>query len=595
MISNSINIFIPILTLCAFISVSCQDEIRDSEDVFQVDSTEILIGYEGGKEVINLTSSVEWSISKTEKWLTVQPIAGTSNAVLTIEIEENETSNIRTGVIQIEDNKGKNLSIHVSQNGKTVSPRVGKTVCYTPSQSAELSSTIFSPGDTVLLTDGRWDDVSLKFQGKGAESHPVVFISQTPGGVILGGSSTLVIDGSYVEVSGLFFHGPTSMSRNHVVLFSPTSTYCRFTNSAIKDYNPIDSSTWETRNTKYVSIYGAHNRVDHCYFENKANIGSLMTVFLQNDLVANHQIDHNHFYKRISLLNESGASLNAQDIITIGNSSTSSMNASCIVEYNLFEECSGEVETISNKSCANVYRYNVFYKNSGTLTLRHGHDCSVYGNFFLGERVKNSGGVRIIGRNHNVYNNYFKDLTGTGYSTAICIINGDEGSILGGYEQVVNARIFFNTFYDCDNVFNVGFRSSPLPPIDTEISHNVIFSSDFWKNGVTLAHLGSEIYWKNNIMNQGRFTNFSPTREQFIREEIDFNFQLSHSVYGIYIPSEESFLASNCRTKAFAHINEDIFGMSRGEERTIGAFEISSRSNILIPTSENTGCRFINK
>lgn len=593
--NKSAEIFVSALMLYAFLSVSCRSESLDAEDVFKVEYTDISFRPEGGEKVMDFTSSVVWSIKITEEWLTVSPISGTTGASLTFVVEKNDSPDIRTAEILITGDHGHKLSIRILQDGNVTIPKVGKTVQYRSSQSAELSATIFSAGDTVLLMDGSWNDMNLTFQGKGTEQHPVVFISETPGGVLLSGSSTLVIDGAYVEVSGLLFYGPTSMSRNHVVMFAPTSSYCRFTNSAIQGYNPIDSSEWESRNTKYLSLYGTRNRVDHCYFENKANLGSLMAVFLQSGIAANHQIDHNHFYKRNSLLNSSGGSLNAQDIITIGNSSTSSIDASCIVEYNLFEECNGEVEIISNKSCGNVYRNNVFYKNAGTLTLRHGHGCSVYGNLFLGERIKNSGGVRIIGENHTVYNNYFQDLTGSGYYTAICITNGDDDGNEAGYEQVVNAQIFFNTFYNCDYVFNVGFRPSPLAPIRSVIGHNVIFSSDYRQNGVTVAHPDCEIEWKNNIMNQGRFSNFSPINEQFLREEINYSFYSSHSIYGIYRPSEKSFLASHCKTKDFAQVDKDIFDVPRGEERTIGAFEISDKINILIPTSKNTGCTFIHK
>ena len=62
------------------------------------------------------------------------------------------------------------------------------------------------------------------------------------------------------------------------------------------------------------------------------------------------------------------------------------------VEHNLFEECDGEIEIISNKSGKNTFRHNTFRRSSGTLTLRHGNWAEVYGNYFLGEGRAEAGG-----------------------------------------------------------------------------------------------------------------------------------------------------------------------------------------------------------
>ena len=47
-----------------------------------------------------------------------------------------------------------------------------------------------------------------------------------------------------------------------------------------------------------------------------------------------------------------------------------------------FERCNGENELISNKSSGNIYRYNTLVDSPGAqLSLRHGNDCLVYGNY----------------------------------------------------------------------------------------------------------------------------------------------------------------------------------------------------------------------
>ena len=74
---------------------------------------------------------------------------------------------------------------------------------------------------------------------------------------------------------------------------------------------------------------------------------------------------------------------NDQDAIRIGNSSTSLSNSFTEVYANYFYNFFGEVEIISNKSGGNKYYNNTFRDYAGALTLRHGDDCEVHGNYFF--------------------------------------------------------------------------------------------------------------------------------------------------------------------------------------------------------------------
>ena len=107
---------------------------------------------------------------------------------------------------------------------------------------------------------------------------------------------------------------------------------------------------------------------------------------------------------------------------------------------NYFEHCNGETEIISNKSGENIFQYNTFFESEGTLTLRHGNRATVRGNFFFGNDKPNTGGVRIIGEDHKVYNNYFDGLRGTGNRSTITLMNGVSDSPLNRYFQVKEPR-----------------------------------------------------------------------------------------------------------------------------------------------------------
>jgi poly(beta-D-mannuronate) lyase len=163
----------------------------------------------------------------------------------------------------------------------------------------------------------------------------------------------------------------------------------------------------------------------------------------------------------------------------IGSSDRSLYDANCFVEDNLFQECNGEIEIISNKSCGNLYRRNTFRACDGTLTLRHGNRCSVYQNFFLGDKVNGSGGVRVIGEDHRVYNNYFENLQGDEYRSAICLVNGVPDSPLNRYFPVKGALIAHNTIVNCKRSFVIGAGANDeqsLAPRDCVIADNLVYS-----------------------------------------------------------------------------------------------------------------------
>ncbi|MBQ9340486.1 MAG: polysaccharide lyase 6 family protein [Paludibacteraceae bacterium] len=374
--------------------------------------------------------------------------------------------------------------------------------------SASAVNKTWGAGDTLVFSQGTFSNQSLVVQGTGTQSQPIVLQAQIPGRTILTGSSTLTISGTYIEVSGLDFSG-TYTGKNHVIQFASASSHCRLTECAIESYN----TTNVNKDYKWVSLRGSDNRVDHCLFENKTNIGTLFVVWLETGVIPNHRIDHNRFLTRTPLLDDNGKEQNGQEIIRIGDSSTSMQTAGCVVEYNYFHECDGEIETISNKSCGNVYRYNTFNRCSGMLTLRHGNNCLVEENFFLGNGKSGSGGVRIIGEGHIVRNNYFCELTGNNYRAAICMVRGKENSALNEYFQVKNANVSGNVFANCKEAFCINYNSSSdctLPPITSRVDSNIVFNFSGKNNYVlNIASSGGSVVFADNMYNTGKWKNYT--------------------------------------------------------------------------------------
>jgi poly(beta-D-mannuronate) lyase len=334
---------------------------------------------------------------------------------------------------------------------------------------AEAAKSV-AAGDTIILQDGTWTDARLKIHASGTAEKPVTIKAQTPGKVVLTGDSRLSVGGAHVVVDGLWFQNPTGEQVIELRLDSKQlASDCRITNCAVTN----DTTLASKDSAQFVSIYGTRNRVDHCYIAGKTTQGTTLVVWLSNEAKdqGKHRIDHNHFGPRQKLGKNGG------ETIRLGDSKTSMQTAACIVEHNLFEKCDGEAECISNKSCGNLYRFNIFKGVSGTLTLRHGNACRVENNVFFGDKAKGSGGVRIIGEDHVVTDNYFDGLTGDDERSAMCFMLGIPDSVPNGYFQVKRAKVTNNTFVNCAHNILIGMsgdKKAKLPPVETEISGNRI-------------------------------------------------------------------------------------------------------------------------
>ncbi|MEN8772890.1 MAG: polysaccharide lyase 6 family protein [Akkermansiaceae bacterium] len=328
-----------------------------------------------------------------------------------------------------------------------------------------------TPGDTILMANGRWTNAIIDFEADGLDGQPITLRAAVDGQVTMEGSSRLKFNGDHLVVQGLHFTNGSIADGGHVIEFRGSSSqlanHCRLTQCAITDYNPSVPSV----NYKWVSVYGMHNRVDHCSFTGMNHEGVTLTVWLGTNAPANHtRIDNNYFANRPE------GDGNGFETIRIGTSSRSLQESKAIVEKNYFYRCDGEIEIISNKSVGNIYRNNTFEECKGQLTIRHGNECVVEGNYFLGNGISGSSGVRIIGEDHVVINNYFENLRGTGFRAAVGMMSGVLDSPLNRYFQVKRALVAFNTFSGCSENLVIGIDSSDteLPPLDCVIANNII-------------------------------------------------------------------------------------------------------------------------
>ncbi|MEM9352316.1 MAG: polysaccharide lyase 6 family protein [Planctomycetota bacterium] len=353
------------------------------------------------------------------------------------------------------------------------------------------------PGDNLIMTDGVWTNQQIELNGFGTSANPITLKAQTPGGVILNGNSTLDISGDWLVADGLRFEGGALADGGRAIVefrgdFG-AATNSRLTNSAIISYNP------GSINDRYhwVELFGQDNRVDNNYFEDHNHSGVTVVVRRDDASQNRHLIDSNHFADRPE------GNGNGFETIRVGTSGQSLSDSFTVVENNLFERTDGEIEIISNKSGNNTFRYNTFRESAGTLTLRHGNDSLVEGNFFLGEGKNRSGAIRVIGERQTVVNNYIANVDDRA-GGAISISAGVPNTPLNGYVQVKDAVIAHNTIVNTLEemiTFDDGFGSSgrTLLAEDVTVANNVFRSSGATIFEGTEGTGGSGWTWEGNI------------------------------------------------------------------------------------------------
>lgn len=437
---------------------------------------------------------------------------------------------------------------------------------------SEITSAMNSaqPGDTLIMVNGVWTDARIIFKGTGAEGNPIVLRAETPGYVILNGTSSLRISGSYLVVDGLRFVNGYSASGGVIEFRSGLSAHhCRLTNCAIVDYNPSSKNT----DYKWVSLYGTHNRVDHCYFAGKNHAGTTLVVWFPEH-PHYHLIDHNYFGYRPPLGENGG------ETIRVGTSDWSMQDSYTTVEYNYFEHSNGEIEIISNKSCENIYCYNTFFECEGALTLRHGNRCTVEGNFFFGNRNGESGGVRIIGEDHKIFNNYFSGLYGSSLKSALPIMNGVPNSPLNRYFQVKNALVAFNTFVDCRYSIILGAGEDSelsLPPENCTIANNVVLTNF---KIITQEDAPINLTWEGNIMQGSSLGIPQPAGITLTNPKLYF------AEDSLWRPDTASPVIG-AAVGSYPFVLDDMDGHPRSANRDVGADQLSQEPILRRPLTAN--------
>ncbi|WP_267968658.1 polysaccharide lyase 6 family protein [Myxococcus stipitatus] len=346
----------------------------------------------------------------------------------------------------------------------------------TASNLSELRSMIAAaiPGDRIEVADGAYtNQTPIEVSVRGTQQDPIVITAKSVGGVTIGGASGFhVEDAAHVILRG--FKLTHAVKEGDVALRVVGSTHVRVTRNEFAIKDTTSTSTW----MRLEGAGSANNRIDHNSFHDKTSSNVFLAVYGNAPdgsvgMSQNDRIDHNHFHK-LTLDSEGG------ECLRIGDSKRGPISAHTLVEANLFEQCNGDPEVISNKSSENVFRGNTLRNNKGSLVLRHGNKNVVDGNFIL----NNAGGLRVYGHDHLITNNYIEGSTGTGAQGTIVLSSGctEEDTGLGTDCSVANrVTVAFNTLVgNRPTHLVIGSSDSrrPIPARDLRVENNLLVGEE---------------------------------------------------------------------------------------------------------------------
>ncbi len=330
------------------------------------------------------------------------------------------------------------------------------------------------PGDSIVMANGVWKDAQIVFTGKGQKGKFIFLKAETAGKVFIEGESSLSISGNWLQVSGLIFTKGYTPGKTVIDFKTSNTDYaynCVVKNCVIDKFN----QPYRETSDNWVALWGQHNTVEYCYFGGKTNEGTTLIICPNdsNSIHNKHWIHRNYFGPRPRLGSNGGESMR------LGTSEVCTFSSETVVEGNFFERCNGEVEIISNKSSDNKFINNTIFESEGSLVLRHGNRATVSGNWFIGNGLPFTGGVRVINEGHQIYNNFFYKLRGDEFRSPLTIMNGIPNSPASGYAPVKNVILANNTFVDCTLPWNfcvgVSERNRIVTPQNTQIINNIVY------------------------------------------------------------------------------------------------------------------------
>jgi poly(beta-D-mannuronate) lyase len=415
-----------------------------------------------------------------------------------------------------------------------------------PDLQARINAAV--AGDVIIVHNGVYTtSASITVSCQGTADQPIRVVAKTIGGVEITGTHGFDVrsPATHVEVEGFLFTHQSG--RNQI---RSGATHIRFTRNFFESIG----------DGAYLVVAGHFAKVDRNEFRNKGTLGNMIDVRGAGSQIAQHVwIHHNYFHDFTS------PGGNGAETIRFGLSGLSMSNGFGLIEHNLFERCTGENELISNKSSSNTYRYNTIVDSpGGELTLRHGNDCLVYGNYF-----RNTAGMRIFGDRHQIFSNYLETSTG------INIGNGAgevaDGAALTTHDRPDDNVITFNTLVDNTRNYFQTARTGGLGATNTVFANNIL------KGGGAAAGLSGPYtggVWAGNIIWETAGAGAMPGATYDVVDPL-----LEAKAKGVFRPQPGS-PAIDSAIGDYPAVLVDVDGQPRSGPKDKGADELSAEPDL---------------
>jgi hypothetical protein len=432
-------------------------------------------------------------------------------------------------------------------------PSLAATHLVTSISALQTALNSAAPGDVIQLADGSYSTSStISITKAGTAGAPIVVQAQHVGGATITGSGgfDFASTASYVTLSGFKLTGSNGLN------IPVGATHIQVSRNTFQMAGSVQY---------WLQVAGDDAQLDHNTFQHKSTVGNFIEVVGpgSSGMAQNTWIHHNYF------LDQSFTGSNGGESIRVGLSGRQHSAAHAIVEYNLFEQCNGDLEVISVKSTSDIIRYNTLRNSKGTITLRHGWGSLVEGNYLLG----NSTGIRMFGNNHTVINNVIENSTGQALEIGGGEVRDDTTSGTD-HEAVDHALVAFNTFVnDRSSPIQMGDGGKAFQPSDVTVADNIVSgtsgSAESSAGGSSLHYQGN-ILWgvSGGAMPSSGYTTVNP--------------RLAADSAGLYRLTSGS-PAIDAAQGTFSQVTLDMDGQTRGSAKDVGADEFGAAGPLREP------------
>ena len=342
-------------------------------------------------------------------------------------------------------------------------------------------------GDVVQMNSGTYGAINKTLESSisddaTAKNNPVLVYAVTPGGVVVNAPSKITLSGRGIILAGLDFNANSGILADYLV---GTASGSRYMTLSHLRFNGCAAGAIDG---KWINIQGFYATIEYCTLtERPETIHNTTVAFMPNlseggvAVPRLHKVRYCYFGPRYAVPQDTSSDAdNGFESLRIGVGAVQTYDMQVTVERNVFYRSiwrvdgvtAGEPEIISIKSKGNKILNNTILESQGGICFRSGNGSTVEGNFIFGggyyatgtsialrTASANQGGIRVIGPDQIVRNNYIANVVGDGIRAALCVMSGESdynpgdpanGIInTGFYQPADNAKIYNNTFISC--------------------------------------------------------------------------------------------------------------------------------------------------